>query len=83
MKARNWTTWERHMPASGVGTRTGTATLCMKPWDSILPEEGVEERMISKEPLWRQWEMYLTHNDADVAVGPLGGKEEMPEKVPI
>lgn len=69
------------MPASGVGTRTGAAALCMKPWDSILPEEGVEETMTSREPLWRPWEMYL--HDANVAVGPLGSKEMMIEKVPV
>jgi hypothetical protein len=81
MKARNWTTWERYMPASSVGTRTGTAALCMKPWDSVLPEEGVEERMTSREPLWRPWEMYL--NDAKVSVGPLEGKEMISEKVSV
>ena len=56
MKARNWTTWERHLPSARVETRTGAATLCLKPWDQILPEEGVKERMGCTEPLWRTWE---------------------------
>jgi len=47
MKAGNWTTWERYLPSAKVETRTGAAKICLKPWDQILPEEGVEERMRS------------------------------------
>jgi len=67
MKARNWTTWEGYLPSAKVQTRTGTAALCLKPWDQILPEEGVEERMGCKEPVWRTWERYLSLEKADVA----------------
>jgi hypothetical protein len=67
MKARNWTTWEGYLPSAKVQTRTGTAALCLKPWDQILPEEGVEERMGCIEPLWRTWERYLPLEKADVA----------------
>lgn len=84
MKARNWTTWERYLPAANAGTRTGAAALCMKPWEQILPEEGVEERATCKEPLWRPWEMYLHPESAKVAVHcPLGAGEEMAEMVRI
>ena len=81
MRARNWTTWERYMPAAKVGTRTGAAALCMKPWDQILPEEGVEERMTCKEPLWRPYEIFLRPESTDTAAWPLDAGEEMPEKV--
>jgi hypothetical protein len=84
MKARNWTTWERYMPAAKVGKRTSTAALCMKPWDQILSEEGVEERMTCKEPLWRPYEMYLYPESANAAAHrPLDAVEEMPEKVRV
>jgi hypothetical protein len=83
MKARNWTTWEKYLPAAKVGTRTGAAALCMKPWDQILPEEGVEERMTCKEPLWRPYEMYLPLESANAAAWPLETGEEMPEKVRV
>ena len=45
MKAVGWTTWERDLPSAKVQTRTGAASICLKPWDQILPEEGVAERM--------------------------------------
>jgi hypothetical protein len=67
MKARNWTTWEGYLPSAKAQTRTGTAALCLKPWDQILPEEGVEERMSCIEPHWRTWERYLPLEKADVA----------------
>ncbi|HNX40487.1 MAG TPA: hypothetical protein PKK11_07865 [Methanothrix sp.] len=56
MNARYWTAWERYLPNAAAGTRKGTAGLCLKPWDQILPEEGIEERMSMAEPLWRTWE---------------------------
>jgi hypothetical protein len=80
MKARNWTTWERYLPSAKVETRTGAAALCLKPWDQILSEEGVEERMAIKEPLWRSWEKYLPV-DADAMALQLS--EERPEKVKV
>lgn len=80
MNATNWTTWERYMPASKTGERTGAARLCLKPWDQILPEEGAEERMTATEPLWRPWEKYLKPEGV-TSIGQSGA--EMPEKVPI
>ena len=71
------------MPAAKVGTRTGAAALCMKPWDQILPEEGVEERMACKEPLWRPYEMYLGLESANAAACPLEAVEEAPGKVQV
>ena len=82
MKARNWTTWERYLPSGNAQTRTGTASLCLKPWDQILPEEGVEERMSCTEPLWRTWEKYLILEKADFSAHFLtGSREEQPENV--
>jgi hypothetical protein len=83
MNARNWTTWERFMPAAKVGTRTGAAALCMKPWDQILPGEGVDERMTCKEPLWRPYEMYLLPESANPVALPLEAGEEIPYKVRV
>jgi hypothetical protein len=83
MRARNWTTWERYMPAAKVGTRTGAAALCMKPWDQILPEEGVEERMTCKEPLWRPYEMCLRSESTNPVALPLEAGEEIPDKVRV
>jgi hypothetical protein len=53
----------------------------MKPWDQILPEEGVEERMICKEPLWRPYETLLRPESIDTAAWPLDAGEEIPENV--
>ncbi|MBN1235287.1 MAG: hypothetical protein JW999_04465 [Methanotrichaceae archaeon] len=80
MKARNWTTWERYLPSAKVETRKGAAALCLKPWDQILSEEGVEERMAIKEPLWRPWEKYLPVDEDAMA---LSLSEERPEKVKV
>ena len=67
-----------------VETRTGAAIICLKPWDQILPEEGVEERMRSTEPLWRPWERYLPVEGADAATRwPLGAGAERPEMVRV
>jgi hypothetical protein len=79
MKARNWTAWERYLPSAKAGTRTGAAALCLQPWDQMLPEEGVQERMASTEPLWRTWERYLHPEEA--AAIPMSG--EGPEKVRV
>lgn len=80
MNTTNWTTWERYMPASSSGARTGAAKLCLKPWDQILPEEGALERMTATEPLWRTWERYLAPEGV-TTIGQSGA--EMPEKVLI
>ncbi len=84
MKAMSWTTWERYMPSAKVQRRTGANTLCLKPWDQILPEEGIEERMRCTEPLWRTWERYLPLERADLpAYLPVGLRAQRPEKVPV
>lgn len=83
MKARNWTTWETYLPSAKVQTRTGAAALCLKPWDQILLEEGIEERMASTEPLWRTWERYLPV-EGDASAHLLSGEvAERPEKVHV
>ena len=82
MKAKSWTTWEKHLPSSSVRTMTKTSALCLKPWDEILPEEGVEERLACREQLWRTWEKYLPLEREDVAAYLLiGSADERPEKV--
>jgi hypothetical protein len=67
MKATAWTTWERYLPSTNVQTRTRTFALCLKPWDQILAEEGIDERMKSPEQLWRTWDKYLPTEREDVA----------------
>ncbi len=67
MKAGNWTTWEKYLPSANVRTKTSNVALCLKPWDRILPEEDVKDRMSCKEPLWRTWEKYLSLDKADAA----------------
>ena len=59
MKAVGWTTWQIYMPSTKLQSRTGTAALCLKPWDHILPEEGVHERLTGTKMLWSTWEKYL------------------------
>jgi hypothetical protein len=82
MKAKSWTTWEKHLPSSNVQTRTKTSALCLKPWDQILPEEGIEERLACREQLWRTWEKYLPLRSEDATANLLiGSVEERPEKV--
>ena len=83
MKAKSWTTWERYLPSSSVQTMTKTSTLCLKPWDKILPEEGVEERLACREQLWRTWEKYLPLEREIVANLLIGSAEERPEKVKV
>lgn len=77
MNARYWTAWERYLPNASAGTRKGTAGLCLQPWDQILPEEGIEERMSMAEPLWRTWEI----RPRPVAVGSIPVLGEGLEKV--
>jgi len=64
MKAKGWTTWKGSSPNGGVMTNMEIFKLCMKPWDLILPEEGIDERLKSPEPFWRTWERYLPGNNA-------------------
>jgi len=59
MKAVGWTTWQRYMPSTKLQSRTGTAALCLKPWDHILPEEGVQESLAGTKMLWSTWEKDL------------------------
>jgi hypothetical protein len=84
MKARNWTTWEGYLPSANVQRVAGSAKLCLKPWDQILPEEGAEERMSCSEPFWRTWERYLKTEEMDATASLLSISEiEKPEKVPV
>lgn len=39
--------------------------LCLKPWDQILPDEGIEERMAGAKMHWSAWERYLLLEKAD------------------
>ena len=84
MKAKGWTTWKGSSPNSGAVMKTEIFRLCMKPWDLILPEEGIEERLKSPEPFWRTWERYLPGNSTeDTAFLPSESRAEIPEKVLI
>ncbi len=79
MKARSWTTWEKYLPSANVQTKTGSGALCLKPWDRVLPEEDVIDRMGCKEPLWKTWEEYLSLDKADGAANLLSrAREERP-----
>ncbi|HQJ62439.1 hypothetical protein [Methanothrix soehngenii] len=54
----------------------------MKPWDLILPEEGIDERLRSPEPFWRLHEMYLSEKDAaNNSLLPVRSRIERPDKV--
>ncbi|MGV8089779.1 MAG: hypothetical protein ACP5OM_05860 [Methanothrix sp.] len=54
----------------------------MKPWDLILPEEGIDERLNSQEPFWRLQERYLSEKDAaNNNLLPARSRIERPEKV--
>ena len=56
----------------------------MKPWDLILPEEGIEEKLKSPEPFWRTWEKYLPGNSVENTFFlPSESVAEIPEKVLI
>ena len=46
------------MPSTKLQSRRGTAALCLRPGDHILPDEGVEERLAALRMLWRTWEKY-------------------------
>jgi hypothetical protein len=81
MNARSWTTWERYLPGAKMQTRAGTAGLCLKPWDQILPEEGVEERMATQ-MLWRTWERYL-YSQEEISANLLHGSQEVAEKLRV
>ncbi len=59
MKAVGWTAWQRYTPSIKLQSRTGTAALCLKPWDGILPEEGVQERLTGTKMFWRSWEKFI------------------------
>jgi hypothetical protein len=83
MKAFGWTTWERYLPSAKVQTRTGAASICMKPWDQILPEEGVAEKMADAKTLWRTWERYLPSEAAEAAHLLAGLNLERPERALI
>ena len=65
MKAVGWTTWARYMPSTSPQSRTGAATLCLKPWDQILPDEGIEEKMAGAKVHWNAWERCLLLEKAD------------------
>lgn len=83
MKAGNWTTWEEYLPSAKLQTRTSAAMLCFKPWDGILPEDGVEEKMSCTEPFWRAWERYLPAEGDAAAHLLFGAGAEMAEKVRV
>lgn len=84
MKAKGWTTWKGSSPNGGAMMKTEIFRLCMKPWDLILPEEGIEERLKSPEPFWRAWERYLPGNSAEnIVFLPSESRAEIPEKVLI
>jgi hypothetical protein len=55
----------------------------MKPWDQILPEEGVAEKMADAKTLWRTWERYLPSEAAEAAHLLAGLKVERPERALI
>ena len=83
MRAIHWNTWERHLPWARVQTRAGMAGLCMKPWDQILPEEGIVERMNIREPFWRPWEKYLPVGEDAAAHLRWGEEVERRERVQV
>ena len=83
MKAFGWTTWERYLSSAKVQTRTGAASICLKPWDQILPEEGVAERMADAKTLWRTWERYLPLEAAEAAHLLAELNMERPERAPV
>ena len=79
MKAVGWTTWQRYLPSTKLQSRTGTAAICLKPWDHILPEEGVQERLASEKMFWRSWERYITLETDEPLLARLN--VERPERV--
>ncbi len=78
MKAVGWTTWQIYMPSTKLQSRTGTAALCLKPWDHILPEEGVQDRMLSTRMFWSSWEKYIPLEKEETLLARLN--IERPEK---
>ena len=81
MKAVGWTTWQRYMPSTKLQSRTGTAALCLKPWDQILPEEGVQEILAGTKMFWSSWEKYLPLENEEPLLARLN--IERPEKALI
>jgi hypothetical protein len=82
MKATTWTTWEKHLPSTNMQTKTRTFSLCLKPWDKILAEEGIDERINSPEQIWRTWEKYLSLENKYAALYPfIYSREETNEAV--
>jgi len=81
MKAVGWTTWQRYMPSTKLQSRTGTAALCLKPWDQILPEEGVQEILAGTKMFWSSWEKYLPLENEEPLLAQLN--IERPEKALI
>ena len=82
MKARGWTTWAGYSPTASATTNTNIFRLCMKPWDLILPEEGIDERLRSPEPFWRLQERYLSEKDAaNINLLPARSRIDRPDKV--
>jgi hypothetical protein len=81
MNAKTWTTWEKYLPAANVQIRAKAVALCLKPWDQILPEEGIEERMNSRE-FWNTWERYLHLERSDTTADVLIDlRVKRPEKI--
>lgn len=84
MRAKGWSTWAEYPPKASTTIKIEIFKLCMKPWDLILPEEGIEERLKSPEPFWRTWERYLPGNSVENTVFlPSESGAEIPEKVLI
>ena len=82
MRARGWTTWAGYSPKASAMMNTNIFRLCMKPWDLILPEEGIDERLRSPEPFWRLQERYLSEKDAAIInLLPARSRIERPDKV--
>lgn len=71
MKASHWRSWERYLPSAKADKRGGAAPGCLKLGEKIVPEEGIEERMTCKEPLWRPWEKSLPSEVNDSTALPL------------
>lgn len=81
MNAKTWTTWEKYLPSTNVQIRAMPMALCLKPWDQILPEEGIEERMNSRE-FWNTWERYLHLEKGDTTSDALVDlRVKRPEKI--
>ena len=80
MKAKGWSTWAEYSPKASTTMKTEIFRLCMKPWDLILPEEGIEERLKNPEPFWRPQGRYQEEG-ANKNLLPSRSRAERPEKV--